>query len=389
MNFVPPTHCEEFDQRTLAGGTAVAWISRELEDTCWDNFLQETPLGQFEQSTIWARAKQPEGWRPVRILVTVEDKVVAGFQILWQSSWRGRMGYVSKGPVVLPGYPGLAEYVTALLQALARKERMRALVVQPPDLCLQISGSLARRGFMLDVVAKVNDATWMVDLRDGFEAVQQQMSKQTRRKVKQAASRGLMIREGGRQDLEAFFGLMLSTCRRQAVAPNPPDVRYLLALWDAAHPAGCIRLFLAKYDSKPLAGLLCITFGQTFTLWKKGWTSTEDEFHPNYLTHHEALKWASQSGYRFADFSAFNKQMALAMLSGKALSSDQEHSRDVFNIRIGGMPRLLPEARIYFPNPLVRLAYLVMFCTKLRQAKRQVQETCGFAALGRLDRIPQ
>lgn len=371
MKFEPSCSYAKIDQSALDGGTAVAWISSELEDTCWDKFLQETPLGQFQQSTIWAWAKHPEGWKPVRVLVTVEGEIVAGFQILWQSSWRGRMGYVSKGPVVLPGRHGLAEYATALLQRVAREERFRALVVQPPDLCVQTSERLARSGFMPDMLAKVNDATWILDLGDGFQAVEQRMSAVKRKVARQAVNRGVSIREGARRDLGTFFELMLSTCRRQGVEPSPRAMSSLLALWDAAEPVGCIRLFFAEYEAKPLAGLLCITFGKTFTLWKKGWTSTEGHRHPNDLAHYEALKWASLSGYRFGDFTAFDKQMAIAMLSGKALSPEQERTRHMFSARFGGSPRLLPEARVYFPNPLIRLAYRVFFYKKIRQAEEE------------------
>src|ERR1019366_2785129 len=153
----------------------------------------------------------------------VEDEIVAGFQILWQSSWRGRTGYVSKGPVVLPGYSGLAEYATALLQKLSREERLRALVVQPPDLCVQMSEALACNGFMQEMSAKVNDATWILDLGDGFDAVEQRMSAVKRRVARQAVKLGVSIREGDRRDLGPFFELMLSTCRRQGVEPNPRD----------------------------------------------------------------------------------------------------------------------------------------------------------------------
>src|ERR1019366_266993 len=181
----------------------------------------------------------------------VEDEIVAGFQILWQSSWRGRMGYVSKGPVVLPGYSGLAEYATALLQKLARKERLRALVVQPPDSCIQTSETLAFSGFMPDLFAKVNHATWILELDDGFDAVEQRMSAVKRRVARQAVKLGVSIREGDRRDLGTFFELMLSTCRRLGVEPNPRDMSSLLALWDAGEPGGCILLFFAEYEAKP------------------------------------------------------------------------------------------------------------------------------------------
>jgi len=172
MKPAPSGSYEKIDQIKLGEGTAVAWISREVEDTHWDKFLQETPLGQFQQSTIWARVKATEGWRAVRVVLTVDKEIVGGFQILWQSSWRGRVGYVSKGPVALPGYPGLAEYATELLQRLGRRERFRALVVQPPDFCKQFSARLTVNGFELNMLVGVNETTWVVDLGDGFEAVE-------------------------------------------------------------------------------------------------------------------------------------------------------------------------------------------------------------------------
>ena len=181
-------------------------------------------------------------------------------------------------------------------------------------------------------------------------------------------NRGVSIREGGRQDLDSFFELMLSTCRRQRVDPNPPDVRHLLALWDAVQSAGCIRLFFTEYDGKPLTGQICIAFGNTVVLWKKGWTCTESRRNPNDLSMYEALKWACQHGYHFIDFSAFDRRMAIAMLSGEPLSPEQEDSRHMFNARFGGRPLLLPRARVYFPNPLIRSAYRVFFYKSVRQA---------------------
>ena len=101
---------ERLDQRILEEGTVTAWISRDGTDTFWDDFLSQTPLGQFQQSTIWARAKHSEGWRSVRVLFTVEDVLVGGFQLLERSSLWGRIGYVSKGPVILADRMPLAQY---------------------------------------------------------------------------------------------------------------------------------------------------------------------------------------------------------------------------------------------------------------------------------------
>jgi hypothetical protein len=159
----------------------------------------------------------------------------------------------------------------------------------------------------------------------------------------------------------------------------------LLALWDAAEPTGCVRLFFAEYETKPLAGLLCITFGKTFGLWKKGWTSTDAHLHANDLSNYEALKWASKNGYQFCDFSAFDKQIAFAMLGGEPLPPELKSSRHMFNVRFGGGPRLLPIARVYFPNPLIRSAYRVVFQKKIRQAEEECNLTAALVSNAWLD----
>jgi hypothetical protein len=370
MKLAPSGSYEKIHQIKLREGTAVAWISRGLVDNHWDKFLQESPLGQFQQSAIWSQTKNTEGWNPVRVVLTVDEELVGGFQMLWRSSWRGRIGYVSKGPVVLPGFPELAEFATDLLQQLTHSERLRGLVVQPPDLCKQMAANLAMRGFDFNMLVGVNEATCIVDLGDGFEGIEQRMSKWTRKKIRQALNRGIRIREGEKKDVKTFFELMLSTCRRQGVEPAPGDERTILALWDAAQPTQGIRLTFAEHEGKPLAGLVCILFGQTVSFWKKGWTSSDGRLHPNEPLMQEMLKWSSSRGYRFADFCALDKEMAVAMVSGEPLSPEQESSRHMFNVRLGGRPRLLPESKVYFPDPGIRLAYRVIYRKKMRQEEK-------------------
>jgi hypothetical protein len=376
----PSSGYERIDERKLSEGTVVAWSSGELADLSWDNFLKDTAHGQFQQSTLWARAKHAEGWNPLRLLVTLKGEILAGFQILWQSSWRGRMGYISKGPIVLPGHCGLPEYVTGLIRRVAREKRLRGLVVQPPDSCIEISECLRNSGFLPEALLNVNNATWIIDLMRDFRVVEQEISKQTRKKVKQALNRGVTIREGGRGDLGTFFELMLSTCKRQRTAPVPSDLQLLEALWDAGQP-GFIRLTFAECERRPLAGLITILFGRTVSLWKRGWSSLEAERHPNELLIYEALRWSNSNGYHLADFCALDIGIALNMLRGKPLTSDQERSRHTFHIRFGGSPRLLPEAEIYLPNPIVRGAYRLILRNKLQRAEEKRE-------IARVARVP-
>jgi hypothetical protein len=192
------------------------------------------------------------------------------------------------------------------------------------------------------------------------------------------------VREGDGEELPAFFELMLSTCKRQQVQPNPPDMNHLAAFWNAAHPAGRTRLYFSEYEGNPLTGYLDIAFGKTLTQWKKGWNSTEGQRNPNDVSTHEALKWACANGYEFYDFCAFDKEMALAMIHGEPLSEEQQRSRYMFFTRFGGFPRLLPQSRVYFPSKLVRLAYRLRYKSRLDVAESPTMRN----ASAELTRLP-
>lgn len=367
MSFALSSSYQKLDRRRFHDGMVTVWISKEIEDPCWDEFLKLTSLGQFQQSTIWARAKHSEGWKPVRVMFTSED-VVGGFQLLERSSWWGKIGYVTKGPVIVPERSLLMRYASETLRKVAEIEGLRALVAQAPDLCQPMQDSLAADGFKPDVLTSVNGATWVTELSGDFEAIEQRMRKSTRKQIREAKKRGVTIREGGREEISTFFQLMLSTCRRQGVKPNPVDEGTMLALWDAASPTRGIRLTLAECSGQTLAGLVCILFGSTASFWKKGWTSLHGQLHPNELLTHEMLRWVHSHGYHVADFTALDVEIALRMFKGQHLSAEQERSRHMFNIKFGGSALLLPEARVYFPNPLIRWAYSRVFRKKIARA---------------------
>ena len=106
-----------------------------------------------------------------------------------------------------------------MLQEIARREKLWALIVQPPDMCEQMPTKLAVGAFMLNVLTGVNEATWVNDLHGSFEAIEQRMRRSTRQSIRQAKKRNVNIREGGRADIGTFFQLMLfhmPATRRQA-----------------------------------------------------------------------------------------------------------------------------------------------------------------------------
>jgi len=317
--------------------------------------------------------KQSQGWKIARVIIALGDEPVVGFHLLWRHSLLGRVGYVSKAPVIIPADPSLVHHAIGMLCAISRRMRLRALIVQPPDSDRQIETELDHHRFLPNAVYKFNAATWLVDLRNGFAAVEKGMNRSTRQNIRQARKRGVTVREGSRDDLDTFFGMMAATCQRQGVHAEPSKVEALRALWDAASPTRSIRLSIAENAGKPIAGLISLTYANRVTFWKKGWTTECSDLHPNELLMHEALEWSHAAGYELCDYAAMDRSIAVALLNHEQLTDAQKKSRHLFNVRLGGFPQLLPESRVYFPNPLVRGIYRLAAARITKKANDEIR----------------
>jgi lipid II:glycine glycyltransferase (peptidoglycan interpeptide bridge formation enzyme) len=335
-------------------------VSTAQEDSAWDAFLRSTALGEFPQSSVWARYKQVEGWRCSRTLLKGDQRIVGGFQILWRPTRFGRIGYVSKGPVAEAEEAELVDSLAGLLARTARSLRLAALVVQPPGRSRLTPSKLAAASFVPNRILEIITATLVVEASGGMPAVEARMRRTTRQLLRKAVHSGVTVREGTEEDLQIFFLLMQKTCERQNVSPNPASAAALKALWNASGGSAGCRLTLAEHGGSVIAGLFCIAFGEVLTFWKKGSLPERLRQHPMELLYHEALAWAHSRGYRSCDFLSLGRQTAESLIKGVPLSAGQKAGRDIFNLGFGGTPVLLPEACLHFPNPALSLGYRLL-----------------------------
>jgi hypothetical protein len=327
-------------------------MSDRFDDPRWDAFLAGTPLGHFQQSSLWAQVKAAEGWRCIRYCMRRKGELCGGWQLLWKESRLGRIGYISKGPV----FADRTGIVTAMnqLQDVLAQNRIRAITVQPPDDDPALTDILSSEGFITDPTDRVVRCTLVNDLTGGPAAVEDAIYSDTRRRVRQGRRRGMVVRCGTAEDLGAFFELMVKTCRRQGVLPNPPSLASVQRLWEVFSNRGLIHLFIAQFEGKIVAGLLCIQFGQIFTLWKKGWSGEHGDKRPNELLTHAALIAGASAGFAIADFAAFPLDMGALLIAGGTPSPELQKSRHFFNRDFGGRPKILPPAQVFIRNRLLR-----------------------------------
>lgn len=325
-----------------------------VDDAVWDAFLQSTPLGQFQQSSSWARVKALEGWHAERLVWGTPDAVAGGAQILWKRTRLGRIGFVNKGPVLLPESSREVQGAVARIRVAGRRLQLSALILQAPDASTISDQQLRQNGFFGWPFAGIIDATALLDVSGGREAILARMNRRTRQELRQAFKRGVTIVEGGRADLPLFFELMLCSCRRQQTQASPARVESFQQIWDEFHPSA--RLGFARVGEEAVAGLFMLGFGDRFTFWKKGWNSQALEAHANTCLNVECLGWAFDGGYRHVDFGALDSTIAESLLAGQALTEAQQRTRHVFNLRLGAQPKLLPKAYFHVFSPVLRTA---------------------------------
>jgi hypothetical protein len=346
-----------FHEVRVGGEVGAAWQGTDIEDEAWDVFLQRTPLGEYVQSSIWARAKSVDGWKCHRVLLTVNQEILGGFQLLWRSSRFGKIGYVSRGPVAKTEDEEITRALVDLMKKTSHHVGLRAMIVQPPGRSQSIEPLLSKAKFCPNGFLGIVTANLMVDVSDGWQTVEGRMRRTTRQQVRKAIRNGISIREGGEKDLGIFFDLMLQTCKRQRVRANPSSLDVLTALMRASEGREICRLTLAEYQGRSISGLFCIAFGEGVTLWKKGSLPEFLHLHPVEALYQDAMLWAHSKKYRYCDFAALDRRIAEALIKGATLSSEQRKGRDIFNLGFGGNAVLLPEAYLYFPNPLLAWGY--------------------------------
>jgi peptidoglycan pentaglycine glycine transferase (the first glycine) len=333
------------------------WHSPAIIDTVWDEFLMKTPMGHFQQSSMWAKVKESEGWKNLRIVSTIDNRIVGGFQILFRTYLFGRIGYISKGPVATPETQTLIEQLVILMCERAKKNKIFVLIVQPPDNSQITSDILELNHFIESNPMGVIETTLLVDVRKDREALDKGMSRGRKKNVRLALQRGVTIREGTENDIGLFFHLMMSTCRRHGVKPNPSTEEALRQLWLTFSNNNLLRVTFAEYNNEVLAGCLNISFGKKVNLWKKGWNYQHRAFYPNDLLEYETLHWARSNNFQDCDFISLDRSIADALQKGIPLSDAQEKSPHIFNLQFGGVPKILPPARIWIANPLLRCGY--------------------------------
>jgi lipid II:glycine glycyltransferase (peptidoglycan interpeptide bridge formation enzyme) len=139
----------------------------------------------------------------------------------------------------------------------------------------------------------------IIDLTIGGPLLWSGMRSKWRQYVRRAMLDGVEVTAGGRDDLPAFFDIIVETSARTGM--HHRSLEAYRAIWDAFAPGTSTRLLLASEQGEHTAALLLIRCGDVEVELYGGMTERGARSRANYLLKWEAIRQSAASGVRRYD----------------------------------------------------------------------------------------
>ena len=135
------------------------------------------------------------------------------------------------------------------------------------------------------------DFVFRLDIKDKTEEeVMAGFHQKWRYNIRLAGRKGVVIKEGTREDLKDFHKIMIETGNRDGFITRP--LEYFEKMYDNMVPGGHMKLLMAYYEDKPISGVIPIFYGNK-TWYLYGASSNQHRnLMPNYLLQWEMIKMA-------------------------------------------------------------------------------------------------
>ena len=213
-------------------------------DAAWDAFVIASPLGFHTQLSPWARVKAANGWSAVRVVADGGSGPI-GAQVLVRRVGPGpfALGYAPRGPVATAWDAASMAAFGAALRRTAKRLRLTHVTVDPPLETDEGRDLFTDAGWRPadDVQPK---RTREVPLGRPEDELWGELRSKWRQYVQKARRSGVVITDGGRDDLETFYEIFVDTARRSGFIPRTLDS--YREVWDAFQPSGATQLLFAR-----------------------------------------------------------------------------------------------------------------------------------------------
>ena len=274
------------------------FVTDENSESEYTEFLETHERCNFQQSLEWAKVKI--SWKHEVILAEDNSGKIIGSLMVWirKIPIFGNIMYSARGPVCDIHNMEVLKQLSEGIQQLAKK--YNAIVMRmEPDI---VSSDETFRNIMIDLGYQIKD-----DAKNFREEIQpryvfrlntknkteeelfKNLHSKTRYNVRLATKKGVVIKEGTRDDLKVFHKIMVTTGIRDGFITRP--LSYFERMYDCLGEKH-MKLLMAYYNDEPISGVIVIMYGNK-TWYLYGASSNEHRnLMPNYLLQWEMVKIA-------------------------------------------------------------------------------------------------
>lgn len=274
----------------------------------YTKFLEGHERCNFQQSLEWGNVKT--NWIKEVVLAENENKEIIGSVCVWIRKMPifGNMMYASRGPVCDIHNKDVLEQLTEGVKELGKKYNAFVFRMEP-DIeknDQEFRNIVEQLGYKIKDNAKdFKDEiqprfVFRLNIKDKTEdEILQNCHSKTRYNIRLAKRKGVVVKEGTRDDLKDFHKIMIETGSRDGFIIR--SLEYFEKMYDELAP-NHMKLLMAYYEDKPISGIIPIMYGnKTWYLYGAS-SNAHRNLMPNYLLQWEMIKEAIRNKNDVYDF---------------------------------------------------------------------------------------
>ena len=284
-------------------------ILTENDKKAYKEFLENNERCNFQQSIEWGKVKQ--AWKNEIVLSKDnEGKIVGAVSVLIRKMpIFGNFMYISRGPICNIHDKAVLQDLTEGLKLLAKKYKAFTLKWEP-DIK---SDDLEFREIATELGFKIKDDAkdfsegiqpryvFRLNLKDKTEdEIFAEFHQKTRYNIRLATKKGVVIREGKREDLKDFHKIMEITGKRDDFMIRP--LSYFEKMYDELAPEHFKLMMAYTSVGEPISGIIDIIYGNKIWYLYGASSNAHRNLMPNYLLQWDMIKYSIEHKKDMYDF---------------------------------------------------------------------------------------
>lgn len=141
--------------------------------------------------------------------------------------------------------------------------------------------------------------TFRIDLTRGEQVLWKKLEKRTRRHVRKALKVGVEVEDVDADSLGQYYVLYLKTQRRHGSPPH--SYGFFRNIYDVFRPKGLLRMLLATYRGKPVAGRMVFCFNRKLFCWNSVLDRRYAGLDASDLLLWRVIRWGAENDFEVLD----------------------------------------------------------------------------------------